>query len=340
MMGIDVGVWIRRNWWQAVVLPLGGWCGFYFALILPMHFQYSRQMAAQRGSGLAAVAGYDPVSLWRQSSVFDVFRPPQIAAQRGRRSHPYGMYLSAASELPNEDSSAENRYIVRFAEFELEVKSPADCAEKVRALAEEMNGYLVSSEIGNDQYAPGRTITVRVPASRFEEMRSELRKLAVRVTNEKVDANDVTKDYVDREAQLRNLQAQEARYLAILQRAATVKDTLDVSDKLSQVRGQIEQQRAEFATLAKQVETVAINLSLRAEADTQVFGVRWRPLYELKLAARDGLDSFATYAAVMTAAIFRLPAFLLWVATFVLFASIAWRSTRWVRKTFFVSARP
>jgi hypothetical protein len=45
-----------------------------------------------------------------------------------------------------------------------------------------------------------------------------------------------------------------------------VKDTLEVSDKLNEVRGAIEERQAEFEALSKQVETVAINITLRAEA--------------------------------------------------------------------------
>ena len=333
-MGIGVHEWVRRNWWQVVVLTIGGWTGFYFALILPMHLAYSRTAMAQRNSGLGAVAGYDPIALWRHSSLWDAFRTPQISAQRGRR---YAAYMAAStgpSELPDTGSAVQSRYIVRSAELELEVRSPAESTEKIRALAEQMRGYLISSEIGNNQYAMGARITVRVPASRFEEMRAELKKLAVRVENEKTDATDVTKDYVDKEARLRNLQAEEAQYLTILKHAVSVKDTLDVSERLSQVRGQIDQQQAELATLARQVETVSIAISLHAEADTQVFGIQWRPLYSLKLAARDGLDSLASYVTTMTAALFCLPAFLLWVATTVLAASIAVRGFRWAEDVF------
>jgi len=48
--------------------------------------------------------------------------------------------------------------------------------------------------------------------------------------------------------------------------AAKVQDMLEVSRKLSEVRGEIEQQQAEFATLSKQVETVALTLALRGRA--------------------------------------------------------------------------
>lgn len=339
MAEIAAVAWMRRNWWQVVVLTLAGWTGFYCALILPLEYARSRELAAQRSSGLGAVAGWDPISLWRQPSWRNVlFSAHDIFTQHGRSRRSNAMGL-AMSSFPSEGGSEpEIRFMVRTASFDLEVKNPAQCAENIRSIAERLGGYLVSSEIGDDRYAAAATIAIRIPAAHYQEMRDELRKLAIRVESEKADANDVTRDYVDKEARLRNLRAQENQYLAILKHAATIKDTLDVSDKLSSVRGQIEAQQAEFAALHMQVETVAIAISLSAETDTQVFGIHWRPVYELKLAARDGLDSLAAYAAIMTAALFRLPAFLLWVATILTIGWIGWRSSRWLRKTFFASS--
>jgi hypothetical protein len=51
-----------------------------------------------------------------------------------------------------------------------------------------------------------------------------------------MEAEDVTRQYVDEQAHLRNLRAQEAQYLTILKQAKTVKDTLDISEKLNAVR--------------------------------------------------------------------------------------------------------
>lgn len=60
--------------------------------------------------------------------------------------------------------------------------------------------------------------------------------MAVKVNSEKTDAQDVTKQYVDLEARIRNLRAQEAQYLEIMRSAKKVQDMLDVSEKLSEVR--------------------------------------------------------------------------------------------------------
>jgi archaellum component FlaC len=109
-------------------------------------------------------------------------------------------------------------------------------------------------------------LSIRVPAEKLDEVRTQIRKLSLRVESESIDAQDVTKQYVDQEARLRNLRVQEQQYLGILRKAATVKDTLEVSDKLNEVRGAIEERQAEFEALSKQVETVAINITLLADA--------------------------------------------------------------------------
>ena len=163
--------------------------------------------------------------------------------------------------------------------------------------------------------------------------------MAVRVDSENTDAQDVTRQYVDDDARLHNLRAEEAQYLAIMKSATKVSDMLEVSEKLSNVRGEVEQQQAEFAALSKQVETVAITISLQAEAAADVFGFHWEPAYQLKLAAHDALDSLASYVATMTRVVLFLPVLLVWVATGLIAVWLGWRAARWVRKVVF-EAKP
>jgi len=231
--------------------------------------------------------------------------------------------------------SSMDRKMVRNSSVDLVVQKPAEAADKIRELAEGLGGFLVSSQVSGWPNAGGAALTIRVPAARFEEARAEIRKLGLRVESEKVEAQDVTRQFVDEEANLRNLRAEEAQYLSILKQAHTVKDTLAVSDKLSEVRGQIEQQQAEFNALAKQTETVAIAVSLRAEAQAQVFGLHWRPLYQMKLALRDGLDAVADYGVAMTSFVFYLPAVLLWMGTIVVGAGVGWKVVRWAGRVWF-----
>ena len=232
-------------------------------------------------------------------------------------------------------AAVADRKLVRTGSLELTVKNPADAAEQIRRMAENMGGYLESAQIGGTKDAPTADITIRVPAARFEDAKAEVRKLGMRVESEKTDATDVTRQYVDMQARLRNLRAEEAQYLTIMKSAFKVDDLLQVAQKLSEVRGEIEQQQAEFQTLSKQVETVAISISLRTLADAQVFGLNWRPLYQLKVVMRNGLEAFGDYAATMAAILFYVPVILAWGISILFAAVIGWRALRWTGRRFF-----
>jgi hypothetical protein len=56
------------------------------------------------------------------------------------------------------------------------------------------------------------------------------------------------------------------------------------------------------------------------------FGLHWRPLYELKLAVMQGLEGLADYATAMLSFILYLSAILLWLATILVGAALAWKT--------------
>ncbi len=260
------------------------------------------------------------------------------------KAKPVAMIAGSAAPGSSDIGSAPEgvsggRKMIRTSGVDLVVQRPAEVAEKIRSLAETQGGFLVGSDVRGGQNATSGSLTIRVPVAHFEETWAEIRKLGLRVEAESIQAQDVTRQYVDEDATLRNLRAEETQYLAILKQARTVKDMLEVNGKLSEVSGKIEQQQAEFDALSKQVETVAIAISLRTEAEAQVFGLNWRPLYQMKLALRDGLDAVGNYAAVMTSILFYLPAVSLWLGTIVVSAVVGWKVWRWVGRVFFAGPK-
>jgi Domain of unknown function (DUF4349) len=350
-MGIRWGVFstksrkaLKTGWLITV-----GLVALYLGVIQPR--ERARGIASQKAAGLAAVSGgvgWEPVSLWHQTSIFPHFRREAylqkgvvggVPVDRAVVARASLMTLSGGGGGRGEEGTSVDRKLVRTAALGLIVKTPVETAEKIVQIAQGTGGFLVTSNVNGGADATSASLTIRVPAAKFDEVRTQIRKLGLRVESESIEAQDVTKQYVDQEARLRNLRAQEQQYLGILRRAATVKDTLEVSDKLNEVRGAIEERQAEFEALSKQVETVAINVTLRAEADAQVFGLRWRPLYQLKSAAREGLDGLGDYAASMASFVFLLPTILLWLFTILAGAAVGWRVLKWAARTLFMSPK-
>jgi len=127
----------------------------------------------------------------------------------------------------------DGRKMVRTASMDLLVKSAKEASEKIRLLATQAGGFLTSSETYGGESASSASMAIRIPVDKFELIGAEISKLGVRVESEKLEAQDVTKQYVDLSARLHNFHAQEAQYLGILKQAKTVKDTVEVSDKLT-----------------------------------------------------------------------------------------------------------
>jgi hypothetical protein len=323
--------WARSSkWLKAGWLATAALVAVYIGMVEPR--QMAREISASRTTGLGAVSG-GSILPWRQNATPESMVGRAMLLQGRAMTDEFALNALYATDEINAD-----RKLINSSSIDMVVKQPATAADEIRKLVQANGGFLVSS-IANGEIGRYATVTIRVPVARFTEVKAAIVKQAVRIENDRVEAQDVTREYVDQAAQLRNLRAQEQQYLGILKRAATVKETLEVSQELNRVRGEIEQKQAESNTLSKQTETVVISITLRAETEAQVFGIHWRPLYELKIAARNGLAGVTEYLAAMISFAFYLPAILLWLATFVFGAAMAWRIVRWVARFFFISSK-
>jgi hypothetical protein len=234
-------------------------------------------------------------------------------------------YSVSADELPD-------RKIVRTAFLSLLVHDAAKSAAEVEKLAAKHGGYIEKMEISQAKGVAQRAeITLRVPSKQLDVARSELKQMAVLVESDKTEARDVTKEFVDSEARLRNYQAEERQYLEIMRRATKVEDALNAADHLSSVRGQIEQLQASLKYLSQQVEMASVSLDLRVESVGQ--SARWRPWYQTKLAFADMVEGLIDFADSVLYFLLMLPVIVLWILAvlflvFTVVKILAWAKRR------------
>lgn len=186
------------------------------------------------------------------------------------------------------DELTEDRKIVKTGSMTLEVEDIAETMDKVDEMADEFNGYVVSSYRYEYEREVSGRITIRVPSERFDEAFARLRQLAIAVPYETTTATDVTEEYVDMEAQLSNLLATEAQYLALLEKAESVEEMLKVQSELSNVRGEIERIEGRMKYLEQTSETALIEVNLQ---ETKGLAGPWNASAALKSAVR-GLTTF------------------------------------------------
>ena len=190
--------------------------------------------------------------------------------------------------------STEERMIVRTGEMSLVVEDVADARDEIAQLAVRLDGYVVSSRIwGEEEEIRGR-ISIRVPADKFDQVLAELGELAVRVESESTDSRDVTEEYIDLKARLKNAEATESQYLALLEKAE-VEDTIRIYELLHQVRREIEQIKGQMQYLERTSSMSLITVRLEPETTAKpLVRAGWSALEALKSAVR-GIVTFGQW---------------------------------------------
>ncbi len=195
-------------------------------------------------------------------------------------------YPTPAPSAGNTAATAEPR-IIRTGNLGLEVDSAREKTTKISTIATAKGGFVQSSNVQEDDDGDvSAYVTIRVPEEKFDETMNEIRALASRIETDSTNGQDVTEQYTDLEARLRNAKAQEERYLEILKQANEVDEILAVEQYLSQVRYEIESLEGQLQYLGNQTDYSTISISLFEEARLQVPTAKFDLLRDIKEAAR------------------------------------------------------
>jgi hypothetical protein len=167
-----------------------------------------------------------------------------------------------------------DRKIERTSTLAITVDNVLSAVSKIQAAATGAGGYVSQQSISEQAGPPDEdgkptkqqlaTVQIRVPSESYDNVMSGLRGIAKEVTSENSQTVEVTAQYADLQSQLRNLEATERQYLALLERAATIEEILTVSDRLGSVRLQIEQVQGQINLLDNltSLATITINVTL------------------------------------------------------------------------------
>lgn len=164
---------------------------------------------------------------------------------------------------PGDPDAPPERKIIYTARVELHVANLDEARDKLDALLAEVKGYVAKSdERGRTGTSRSGTWKVRVPIGSFHDFLARVQGLG-ELVNKTSDAQDVTEEFVDLEARLKNLKAEEAVLNKLLQeKAQSTADLLAFRKQISDVREQIERHQARLTTLSRLTALTTIDVVL------------------------------------------------------------------------------
>lgn len=151
-----------------------------------------------------------------------------------------------------------DRMLIWRADLRLDVWSISNAVTEATAMAERQGGFV---EQKSDHGEESASLTLRVPANSFKAAMSALETLGT-VTYRNIEGEDITEQYIDVEARLKNKIVLRDRLKELLAKATEVKDLLSIETELNRVQADLDSMEGRIKSLRGQVEYATVRLSL------------------------------------------------------------------------------
>ena len=206
----------------------------------------------------------------------EVRKPPALREIRSRCRGSKSSALRGAwppSPTPSGASSTVSRtlmrplpMIARTATLSIVVKDIGSVESAVKNVTARHSGYIGDLNTATPPDAAKTfSATLRIPSAQLDAALTELKQLG-RMEQETQSGEEVTKQYTDLVARLKNSRATEQRLLDVLRNnTGKVKDVLEVESEIARVRGEIEEMEADQRGLQSRVDFATLTLSVSEE---------------------------------------------------------------------------
>ena len=231
-----------------------------------------------------------------------------------------GSSLSAvAPDVASDVSSGMEKRVVRSGSISIRVEDAEWSADEIDRIATRLGGFTASRSLASDVpsfpmpmmqdeslgYGASTrssnamrtgSVTINIPSDKFAEANAAIRGIASVVLNESSSASDVTAQFADLEARIKNKYAEEDAFTKILNTTSgKVSDVLEVTRELSRVRGEIEQLETQKKYMESQTDMASITVSLSEDARVGTTTQTWRPWQTVKDAVNALISQFRNF---------------------------------------------
>lgn len=171
-----------------------------------------------------------------------------------------------------------NRKIVKTATLSIKTKNYETFMNGVKQKIEQYGGYIEQSQEYNYDNASNRNanMNVKVPADRLEAFIDELAAIGT-ITSKTIASNDITDSYIDVESRIKALETEEETLLGLLKKAESLTDVIELQERLSTVRADLERIKAQKQSYDGMVAYSGVTLDINevervVEGDDTFFG--------------------------------------------------------------------
>jgi len=159
--------------------------------------------------------------------------------------------------------------IIKDGRIEIETKELQKTKSKVDVLIKKYGGYYENESYNNTDWETSFELKIRIPFKSFDEFILETEKGEDKILFKKIEARDVTDQFIDLESRLKNKRNFLKRYNDLLKQAKNIKDILEIAEKIRRLEEEIESTTGRLNYLSDLVAYSTLDLSITAEKEVK-----------------------------------------------------------------------
>lgn len=172
------------------------------------------------------------------------------------------------SPLPNvENSEVSNKKIIKDGSLSIKSESITESKRNLDSILKRFNAYYETENLQNDNNQIGYDLKIRVPYINFEKIVSAIEKGKDEIVNKNIQARDVTEEFIDLTSRLESKQAYLKRYKDLLSKAQSIKDVLEIEEKIRVIQEEIESTKGRLKYLSDQVSYSSLSINVFQEKE-------------------------------------------------------------------------
>lgn len=188
--------------------------------------------------------------------------------------------VNSNGKLKAKESSNEftGRLIIKTANLSLDIENYDETNTELYRMVEDMGGYIsdtssyyyIYDRYDEENNKKSGYLTLRIPHHFFDQFVSQMNEFGV-VTNFSSNANDITKQYRDTSAEVKNLEVREAKLREIMDRAELIEDVIEVERELSRVRSEINRYQSILTDWEDLVSLSTVTINMTEVEDLKIY---------------------------------------------------------------------
>jgi len=183
--------------------------------------------------------------------------------------------IPATQQAPNEPPVIDNiekqevikKKIIKDGRLGLRVSELEKTKWWIDSLIRNYEGYTANESFNNTDFESSFVLKIRIPCANFEKFIAKIETGHGEIIYKEIDARDVTDQFIDLETRLDNKRNYLTRYNDLLNKANSVKEILEIEDKIRGLEEEIESTTGRLKYLNDLVDYSTLDLTLSKQKD-------------------------------------------------------------------------